>query len=763
MALHTGEAETRDGDYFGPTLNQVARLLAAGHGGQVLLSRQTAERLRASLHPAPNLRSLGEHRLRDLPYKAEIFQLALPGLPARFPPLNTLDVAFRRGMIRAATISGLVTMVFVALALFAAAQARRADQQRRLAEMRLYVSDMGLAHQAYLTGDLRRAATLVARHWPAPGEEDIRGFEWRYLWRLCKGDAVGTLRGHSGPFNSTRFSPDGTILAAGSFSYDGRGRDGELMLWDVASKREITCLERGKQSVGPAVFSPNGRLLAARSVDPWPHDVDVLKVWDLTSHRAVTLVQDVALGLVAFPVFSPDGKLFAAAVDRSARLWEVGSWREIATLRGSKLAPYSIQFSPDSRTLITVSRPEGVKAWKISAQRALTPVEGYPAPIQFRILPWRTGRDTVQLWDSSTRQIVGSVRHGGVQFMAVAPDGRTLAMVSWERGIKLWDIGAGREIPGPQRRGARIMDLAFSPGGKILALGATDGLIELWDVSAGREIATLRGHTEPVEPMSLSFSPDGQLLASGSDDRTVRLWRVAPRQTSELLRAPDGAASSLASPPDRSIQVSLESGLVRLWDTVTRRDIAALPIGREKQGRLPEAYSADGKLRAAVSHGILRLWDVASGQEVATLAGPRPYNGWHCIWCMAFSPDRRMIVAGLGDGILEMWDIRPGRPLVSLAAHASGVRGVAFAPSGNTMATAGDDGTVKLWNLATRQEILPLQSHTGEIRSIAFSADGNLLAAAGADGAVQVWQAPPLSEVDSQAARHRDSDSPAAR
>jgi class 3 adenylate cyclase len=92
MALHTGTAEERDGDYFGPTLNRVARLLSAGHGGQVLLSLSTEELVRGQLPPGAELRDLGVRRLKDLFGSEHIFQLSAPGLPPSFPPLGTLDV-----------------------------------------------------------------------------------------------------------------------------------------------------------------------------------------------------------------------------------------------------------------------------------------------------------------------------------------------------------------------------------------------------------------------------------------------------------------------------------------------------------------------------------------------------------------------------------------------------------------------------------------------------------------------------------------------
>jgi predicted ATPase/class 3 adenylate cyclase len=92
MALHTGAAEERGGDFFGPPLNRVARLLAAGHGGQVLLSRATQELVRDSLPAGAFLRDLGEHRLRDLTRPEHIFQLTAPELPSEFPPLRTLEL-----------------------------------------------------------------------------------------------------------------------------------------------------------------------------------------------------------------------------------------------------------------------------------------------------------------------------------------------------------------------------------------------------------------------------------------------------------------------------------------------------------------------------------------------------------------------------------------------------------------------------------------------------------------------------------------------
>lgn len=92
MGLHTGTAERRGGDYFGPVLNRAARLMAIAHPGQVLCSQATADLVRDSLSASLALLDLGEHRLRDLSRPERVFQLVAPGVRVSFPPLRSVDV-----------------------------------------------------------------------------------------------------------------------------------------------------------------------------------------------------------------------------------------------------------------------------------------------------------------------------------------------------------------------------------------------------------------------------------------------------------------------------------------------------------------------------------------------------------------------------------------------------------------------------------------------------------------------------------------------
>ena len=122
-SLHTGAAELRAGDYFGLTLSRTARLLAAAHGGQTVLSESSAGLLPSRLPAGASLRSLGRHRLKDLAQPQEVFQLLHPALPADFPRLRSLE----------AYTHNLPTQV----SSFIGREREAADARRMLAESRL--------------------------------------------------------------------------------------------------------------------------------------------------------------------------------------------------------------------------------------------------------------------------------------------------------------------------------------------------------------------------------------------------------------------------------------------------------------------------------------------------------------------------------------------------------------------------------------------------------------------------------------------------
>jgi ABC-type transport system substrate-binding protein/class 3 adenylate cyclase len=118
MGLHTGVGTLSHGHYVGLDVHRAARIAAAGHGGQVLLSQATRDQVARELVAGAGLRDLGRHRLKDLPRREEIYQLVLPGMPAEYPPLKTLDAwpGYRADLV-AVVLLGAVLLAAVGLAL----------------------------------------------------------------------------------------------------------------------------------------------------------------------------------------------------------------------------------------------------------------------------------------------------------------------------------------------------------------------------------------------------------------------------------------------------------------------------------------------------------------------------------------------------------------------------------------------------------------------------------------------------------------------
>ena len=304
---------------------------------------------------------------------------------------------------------------------------------------------------------------------------------------------IATLEGHTEIVTSVAFSPDGTLLASGSW-------DDTVKLWDVATQERIANLHT--DWVWSVSFSPDGTTLASGSSG-------TVILWDVrTGERIATLKghtivwgTNTLLAPVRSVSFSPDGATLASgSVDNTVKLWDVATQTEVATLQGHRDEVTSVAFSPDGTLLASGSSD-----------------------------------NTVKLWDMATRERIATLGHGAaVNAVSFSPDGTLLASGSWDGMVKLWDM-ATRERIATLGHGAAVNAVSFSPDGTLLASGSWDGMVKLWDVLIREEIVTF-WHTDGIT--SMSFSPDGTTLAAGGEDGTILLWDI--EQTAHSLTKVSG-------------------------------------------------------------------------------------------------------------------------------------------------------------------------------------------------------------------------------
>ena len=289
------------------------------------------------------------------------------------------------------------------------------------------------------------------------------------------------LKGHLKVVSSVAFSPDGTILASGSW-------DDTIKLWDIKTGTKIRTLTGHKYWVRSVAFSPDGTTLASGSEDR------TIKLWNVKTGTEIRTLTGHELVVTAV-AFSPDGTTLASgSYDYTIKLWNVKTGTEIRTLTGHWKVVSSVVFSPDGTILASGSWDDTIKLWNIKTSTEIRTLTGHSI---------------------------------SVNSVAFNPNGTTLASGSEDRTIKLWNVKTGTKIHKLTGHTDWVRSVAFSPDGTTLASGSEDRTIKLWNVKTGTEIRTLTGHELVVT--AVAFSPDGTILASGSDDN-IRLWHLIDLQ-----------------------------------------------------------------------------------------------------------------------------------------------------------------------------------------------------------------------------------------
>ncbi len=487
--------------------------------------------------------------------------------------------------------------------------------------------------------------------------------------------------------------------------------------------------------VDSVVFSPDGKLVASASWDK------TIKLWNVETGKEIkSLIGHTSL--VGSIAFSPDGKNLASeSLDNSIKLWNVETGKEVKSFAGYNESFHSIAFSPDGKILASGSSDKTVKLWDVETGEEIKSLKGHTSEVwtvafspDRKLLASGSHDNIIKLWNSMTGEEAKSLigHTDSIRSIAFSPDGKTLASGSDDNSIKLWNVAKGEEIKSLNGHNGRVESVSFSPDGKILASGSLDG-IKLWNVESGQEIKSLKGHTNWVH--SVAFSPNGKFLASaGGYDKTVKLWNVETGLEIISLKGHTSKTYSVRFSPDgRTLVLGDSENNIKLWNIESNQEIKSF-IGHT-DSVWSVAFSPDEKtIASGSSDDTIKLWNVKSGQEIKSLNGHTDY-----VLSVAFSPDGKILASGSADETIKLWNVATGKEFKSLIGHTFYVRSVAFSPDGKILASGSYDKTIKLWNVETGQEIKSLNGLSSEVIEVVFSPDGKILASESMDGNIQLW------------------------
>lgn len=664
---------------------------------------------------------------------------------------------------------------------------RNTTREELIARRNLYTADMNLAHQAWEEGNLQRAQSLLRAHLPEAGREDLRGFEWRYLWQLCRDESRFTFTN----MNFARVYPAanpsercGLALAA-----DGQTlitASGNTLKWlDVHNQREAQTISVGTNVVGPLAtamnkpgllayytdkihcvsssgeqllgggvahelcttiaLSPDGSLLASAGVHRTARVP--LRLWDVQTGKQVGPDLQLVEGVTCL-AFSPDGKYLACGgFDTRIRVLEVPTLRVIKTLEGHTAWVNCLTFDRSGKEFVTGGNDSQIILWSFPEGREITRLAGHRGAVSdLAFAPngdtlASAGRDqTVRVWDlgrPGTHTILRGHRDG-VRSVLFSNDGKELYSASDDGTVKIWQLPA--ESPDVLHHHAALFSVAFSPDGKLIAAVDTlaDRTAVIWDVATRRRWErTIGQHSKPLQ--RIAFSPDGKFLVTAGIDDEVQVWNVAENKMT--FRFPKDRSLFWIGFHPREPILAIGADGVRFWDVRTGSETNLL-VNPPAHGVEKLAFSPNGKwIALGMGNGSVSVWDLATGHESHSF---HEHQGHVLQLC--FSHDSTLLASTALDYRIVLYDVPRQRTIKSIEAHTHLVWGLAFALDNKTLASASWDGTIKFWSVPNQQLALTLTP--GGTLGLAFSSDGKLMASCGFDGTVRLWLAPSLAEID---------------
>lgn len=338
------------------------------------------------------------------------------------------------------------------------------------------------------------------------------------------GKYIKRLEGHSGEVVAISFSADMRTFASGS-------RDGSIRIWDVASGENKQTLDGFFDELTSFDISADGKTIVMAGKDR------NVCLWDITAgkrEKSFTKEWENWEKPVRNISFIPGGNLILI-MDDAKFLWDRRTGKPGAHFLRPNKAVFSMDFSPDGKTMVTGSGDGTVLLFDVQRRNEKKQViqahKGRVTSVVYssdgKTIVTGSQDKTIKLWDANTtaEKKVFTGHRRGIKDVALSADGRTIAAVDSTTSIYLWDVETSAQKRFRTGRASNVLlSVAFSPDGKRLAVGDWEGDVHVLDAVSG--ISQRRFACHEGEATIVGFAADGKVLANLNEGGVVFLWNV---------------------------------------------------------------------------------------------------------------------------------------------------------------------------------------------------------------------------------------------
>jgi len=457
----------------------------------------------------------------------------------------------------------------------------------------------------------------------------------------------------------------------------------------------------------------------------------------LEAQKLEVVIQRGHLGAVISTSFSPNGKyLVTGGRDKTAKLWEVATGREMRTFQGHTGTVQALCFSPDGNKIATGSTDNNIKIWEVATGKLLKTIKGenritsiaYTNDAKYIVFGGYSR--TVKIYDLTANEIIKEIKvkpnsatGTGISIVLsknnknilISEDNRKAILVNFKSG-KI--IRTYNSVEKGSCGGCGTF-ATYSLDEKQIIMASNSGPIVLFNTKSGKIVKTFIEKVKNARSVDISLNGKKVLVAT---EKEIYIFTINGKLIKKIKAHKKDINYAEFSPSGKYFISASDDGSVVLWKTSSLKKVKTF-IGFLNKSD----YGTKLDRESYWEHWARLYFDFKTSIKL--------------------SPNGKLLLIGKKDSIAKVLNFETGKTIYNLKGHAGAVICFDFSPDGKTIATGSSDKTIKLWNVNDGKLLNTLKGHTNMVFSVHFNKDGTKLLSSSWDGNAIIWNVKTAKEI----------------